>query len=64
MITYKVNLVCVVEDDLKSSFPIATTPICRGECYSFTWIGPLYAWYVHFNAECKARSYHVLYLED
>ena len=32
----------IVEGDLKAPFSIATTPRCRGRCYSFPWIAPLY----------------------
>ena len=38
--------------DQKAPFSIATTPRCRGECYSFPWIAPLYPWYVPYIAEC------------
>ena len=46
-----VKLVTVVEVDPKASFSIATTPRCRGGCYSYPWIAPplplictLYCW--------------------
>ena len=42
----------VVESDPKALFSIATTLRCRGGCYSFPWIAPLYPWYVPYNAEC------------
>ena len=43
MCVYKeIKLVMVVEGDLKAAFLIATTPRCRGEHYSFPWIGPPY----------------------
>ena len=38
----KVKLATVVEDDQKAPISIATTPRCRGERYSFSWISPLY----------------------
>ena len=38
----KVKLATVVEGDPKAPFSIATTPRCRGGCYSFPWIAPLY----------------------
>ena len=38
----KVKLATVVECDLKVPFSIATTPRCRGGCYSILWIAPLY----------------------
>ena len=41
-IVSKVKLATVVEDDQKAPFSIATTPKCRGGCYSFPWITPLY----------------------
>ena len=49
----------IVEGDPKSPFSIATKRRCRGGCYSFFWIVPLYPWSVPYNAECKARSHHV-----
>ena len=45
------KLATVVEGDQKAPFPIATTPSCRGGCYSFPWIAPLYPWYVPNIAE-------------
>ena len=38
----KVKLATLVEGDPKASFSIATTPRCRGGCYSIPWIAPLY----------------------
>ena len=37
-----VKLATLVESDPKSPFLIATTPKCRGGCYSFHWIAPLF----------------------
>ena len=37
----KVKLATVVEGDLKAPFLIATTPRCRGGCYSFPCFAPL-----------------------
>ena len=37
-----IKLATLVEGDLKAPFSIATTPRCRGECYSIPWIAPLY----------------------
>ena len=42
LIGQKVKLATVVEGDPKALFSIATTPRCRGGCYSFPWIAPLY----------------------
>ena len=50
--------------DPKSPFSIATTPRCRGGCYSFPWIAPLYPWSIPYNAECKARRHLVLFFES
>ena len=36
-----IKLVTLVEGNPKAPFSIATTPRCRGERYSFPWIGPL-----------------------
>ena len=54
----------VVEGDQKAPFSIATTPRCRGACYSFSWISPL-----SFDPYLKILSvkqggikYHVLNL--
>ena len=35
----------------ESSFTIASTLRCRGGCYSFPWIAPLYPWYVPYIVE-------------
>ena len=58
------NLVIVIEGDQKASFSIVTTPRCRGGCYSFPWIAPLYPWNVHYIAECSARRYQVPFLKS
>ena len=42
----------LVEGDLKASISIATTPSCRGGCYSILCIVPLYPWSVLYKAEC------------
>ena len=42
----------VTQGDRKAPFSIATTPRCRGGRYSFTWIAPLYLWYIPYIAEC------------
>ena len=36
----------------EGSFSIATTLRCRGGHYFIPWIGPLYSWYIPYNAEC------------
>ena len=46
------KLATVVTGDQKVPFSIATTPMCRGGCYSFPWIAPLYPWYIPYIAEC------------
>ena len=46
------KLATVVEGDQKAPFSIATTPRCRGGCYSFPWIAPLYPWYIPYITEC------------
>ena len=51
-ITYEVLLVTIVKGDQKAPFSIATTLRCRGECYSFPWIAPLYPRYIPYIAEC------------
>ena len=48
----KVKLAIIVEGNTKAPFSIATTPKCRGGHNSFSWIAPLYPWYVPYNAEC------------
>ena len=61
---YKSKLVTVVESDQKAPFSIATTPRCRGGRYSFSWIAPLYIWYIPNIAECLARRYQVPFLKS
>ena len=36
------KLATSVKGDPKAPFSIATTPGCRGGCYSIPWIAPLY----------------------
>ena len=47
-IVYIIMLATIVKSDQKAPFSIATSPRCRGGCYSFPWIDPLYPWYVPF----------------
>ena len=54
----------LVEGELKAPFSIATTPRCRGGRYSFSWIAPLYPWYVPYIGECYARRYQVPFLKS
>ena len=59
-----VNLATIVESHWKVRFLIVTTPRCRGECYSFLWIVPLYPWYVPYNVESEAKRYQVSFFES
>ena len=43
-------LATLVEGDPKAPFSIATTPRCRGGCYSYPRIAQLYPRYVLYNA--------------
>ena len=52
IVSKKVKLLAVVEGDQEVPFSIATKPRCRGGCYSFPWIAPLYPWYLPYIAEC------------
>ena len=47
-----VKLATIVRGDQKAPFSIATTLRCRGGCYFFPWIAPLYPWYVPYIVEC------------
>ena len=47
-----VKLPTLVEGDLKVPFSVATTPKCKGGCYSIPWIAPLYPWSLPYNAVC------------
>ena len=51
-LTGNIKLATVVEGDQKAPFSITTTPMCRGGCYSFPRIPPLYPLYVPYIAEC------------
>ena len=42
-------LATFVEGNQNALFSIATKPKCRGGCYTFPWIAPLY---VPYFAEC------------
>ena len=57
-------MVTIVKGKQKAPFSIATTPRCRGGCYSFPWIAPLHSWYVPYIAECWARRYQVPFLKS
>ena len=46
----KVKLAIVVEGDPKAPLSIATTPWCKEGRYSFSWVAPLYLWFVPYNA--------------
>ena len=48
----KVKLATIVEGDQKAPFSIASIPRCRGGCYSFPLIAPLYPWSLTYIAEC------------
>ena len=48
----------------KAPFSIATSPKCRGGCYSIPGIAPLYPWSLPYNAECLARQHHVPFFES
>ena len=54
----------VVEGDQKAPFSIATTPRCRGGCYSFPGITPIYPWYVPYIVEGWAMRYQVPLLKS
>ena len=41
-LSYKVELATVDEGDPKAPFSIASTPMCKGGCYTFPWISLLY----------------------
>ena len=51
IVKVKVKLATEVEGNQKAPFSIATTPRCREERYSFSWIAPLNPWYVPYIAE-------------
>ena len=57
-------LTTVVQGDHKAPFSIATTLWCRGGCYSFPWIAPLYPWYVPYIVECYASRDNVPFFES
>ena len=38
-------------------FSIATTPRCRGGCYSFTWITPLYPYLIILSVKQGSIKY-------
>ena len=49
---YIYMLATVVEGDQKVPFSIATSPRCWVGRNSFSWIAPLYPWYVPYSADC------------
>ena len=60
----KIKLATIAEDNQKAPFSIATTPRCSGGRYSFSWIAPLYPWYVPYIILCYARRYQVPFLKS
>ena len=60
----KIKLVTLVEGNQKAPFSIATTLRCRGGCYTFPWIPPLYPWYIPYIVECQTRRYQVPFLKS
>ena len=54
----------LVEGDPKAPFSIATTPRCRGRCYSILRIAPLYPWSSPYSADCLARWGQVPFFES
>ena len=50
----KVKLATLVKGDPKAPFSIATSPKCRGGCYSIRSIAPFYLWSSPYSAECEA----------
>ena len=54
----------LVEGDANAPFSIATTPRCRGGCYSFPWIAPLYIdpYLIMLNVKQGKIRYHFLSL--
>ena len=60
----KISLAALVEGDPKASFSIATTPRCRGGCYSIPRIFPLYPWSSPYSAEYEARWHQVPIFES
>ena len=52
LISKKVKLATVVGGESKAPFSVSNTPRRRGKRYSFSWIAPLYPWYVPYIAEC------------
>ena len=57
-------MVTVVEVYQKAPFSIATSPTCRGGCYSIPWIAPIYPWpYLKMLSAKQGRiKYHSLSL--
>ena len=62
MCKVKVKLATIVEGDPKAPFSIATTPSCRGGCYSFSWIVPLYPYLIMLSVKQGSIKYHFLSL--
>ena len=42
----------------------ATTPRCMEGHFSFSWIAPLYRWYIPYNAEYQTRRYQVSFFKS
>ena len=46
------KLPTVIKGDAKAPFSIGSTPKYRGGRNSFSWIAPLYPWYIPYIAGC------------
>ena len=64
MYCYIVKLVTIVEGDLKAPFSRATTPRCKGGCYSFPWLlyFTLDPYLIMLSVNQKGIKYHFLSL--
>ena len=58
----RIKLATLVEGDPKAPFSLATTPRCRGGCYSIPWIASLYHWSLPYSDECQASRHQVPFL--
>ena len=60
----KVKLETIVEGDLMGPVSLATTPRCRGGCYSFPQDYSLYPWSLPYNAERLEMRHQVPVFES
>ena len=51
----------VFDDNRKAPFSLANWLRCKGECYTFPWITPLYPWHIPYNAVLSKEASRTIF---